>query len=126
MLYSEFLTGTGAPDNMIAYTVYSGLNRIYMRHDDYTKEEAYRDGQKILDDLGQVSIVKRLVFKRIYYHGFGNPLTYNCGYCNFSVNEEDEYCRACGAKFYKNVEQAETLAADLNTNNRQEPDIERK
>lgn len=60
MLYSEFLTCIGAPDNQISYVGYTGLNRIYIRHNEYT-----------------------------------------CGYCNFSVNEEDEYCRACGAKFYK-------------------------
>ena len=30
MLYSEFMSETGAPDNMMSYVVYTGLNRIYM------------------------------------------------------------------------------------------------
>lgn len=99
MLYSEFLTGTGAPCNGLSHIIYIGLNRIYMRHDEYTKDEAYRDGQKILEDLGQVVIPKRTVSKMIYYHGKGNPFTYSCGYCCMAVNEEDAYCRFCGAEF---------------------------
>lgn len=99
MLYYEFLDGTRAPDNMLSYVIYAGLNRIYMRHDEYTKEEAYRDGQKILEDLNQVATVKRLVSKTAYYHGFGNPFTYRCGHCGVSVNEEDVYCKCCGAVF---------------------------
>ena len=46
MLYSEFMSETGAPDNMMSYVVYTGLNRIYLRHDEYTKAEVYRDGEK--------------------------------------------------------------------------------
>ena len=107
MLYSEFLTGTCAPDNILSYTVYTGLNRIYMRHDEYTKEEAYRDGQKIMDDLVQVASVKRIVSKISYYHGLGNPFTYSCGHCGMSVNDEDVYCRFCGAEFDRKDNQAE-------------------
>lgn len=107
MLYSEFLTGTGAPCNGLSHIIYIGLNRIYMRHDEYTKEEAYKDGQRILEDLGQVVIPKRTVSKMIYYHGQGNPLTYSCGYCGMSVNDEDVYCRFCGAEFDREDNQAE-------------------
>lgn len=99
MLYSEFLTWTGQPCNGLSHIIYIGLNRIYMRHDEYTKEEAYRDGQKILEDLEQVVTPKRTVSKMIYYHGQDNPLTYSCGYCCLGVDKEDEYCRFCGAKF---------------------------
>lgn len=107
MLYSEFLTGTGAPCNGLSHIIYIGLNRIYMRHDEYTKEEAYKDGQRILEDLEQVVIPKRTVSKMIHYHGLSNPFTYSCGNCGMSVNDEDVYCRFCGAEFERKDNQAE-------------------
>lgn len=108
MLYSEFLTGTGAPDNMISYIIFSGLNRIYARYEECTKTEVYRDGQKILEDLEQVATVKRTVSKLCYYHGMNESFSFSCGHCGASVNEDDLFCRLCGAEF--------------ETNNRQEPD----
>lgn len=101
MLYCEFIEGTGAPDNMVTHTIYAGLNRVYMRHDDYTKEEAYRDGARILEDLDEVAAVRRNVPKNAYYHGMDNPLTYECSHCHFHVDAEDVYCRQCGAEFLK-------------------------
>ena len=117
MLYYEFLVGTGAPDNILAQVIYTGLNRIYMRHDEYTKEEAYRDGQKILEDLNKVASAKREVKKLIYYHGIGNPFSYSCGYCCGNVDVEDVFCRWCGVDFIGSQGVLEDKA-----NNRQEPD----
>ena len=107
MLYAEFLIGTGAPVSTMSHIIYSGLNRIYMRHDEYTKEEAYRDGQKILEDLELVATVKREADKICYYHGISEPFSYRCGHCGMSVNDEDVYCRFCGAKFDRKDNQAE-------------------
>lgn len=103
MLFSEFLTGTGAPCNGLSHIIYLGINRIYMLHDEYTKEEAYKDGQRILEDLEQVVIPKRTVSKMIHYHG----LSYSCGYCGMSVNDEDVYCRFCGAEFDRKDDKAD-------------------
>lgn len=113
MLYSEFLQATDAPDNMISHIIYSGLNRIYMRHDEYTKDEAYRDGFKILDDLAQVATVKRVVDKMCYYHGIDKPFTYSCGYCGADVKDEDAYCRLCGAEFDQKPKLPVTQDKDL-------------
>lgn len=101
MLFSEFIDATGAPDNMITYTVYAGLNRIYMRHDDYTKAEVYKDGARILEDLEQAAAVRRIVPKNAFYHGLNKPFTYECSHCRFTVSEDDYFCRMCGSEFMK-------------------------
>lgn len=99
MLYSEFLAETGAPETMTTFTVYQGLNRIYMRHDEYKKEEVYRDGARILEDLEQVSRPRRIVPKNAYYHGLNKPFTYSCSHCLYNADEDDCFCRMCGAEF---------------------------
>jgi len=42
MLYSEFLLGTGAVDNVASYKEYRRVERIYMESDHCSKEDAYR------------------------------------------------------------------------------------
>lgn len=42
MLYSEFLTGTGAVDNQASYNEYKRVEQIYMESDHCTKADAYR------------------------------------------------------------------------------------
>ena len=42
MLYSEFLTGTGAVDNIESYNEYKRVEAFYMACDGMTKEDVYR------------------------------------------------------------------------------------
>lgn len=49
MLYSEFLTGTGAVDNQANYNEYKRVEQIYMESDHCTKEDAYRMARVITE-----------------------------------------------------------------------------
>lgn len=51
MLYSEFIEKTKGKDNLISYCVYKGIETVYMDHDEISKEDAYREGRKALEDL---------------------------------------------------------------------------
>lgn len=42
MLYSEFLEGTKAPDNLYTYSEYERINKVYTDCDLMTKQEAYK------------------------------------------------------------------------------------
>ena len=42
MMYSEFLKGTGAPENSKVYEQFLKIEQIYMDCDHMSKEEAYR------------------------------------------------------------------------------------
>ena len=42
MLYSEFIVGTGAPDNKHTYSEYERINRIYNEDNRMEKSDAYR------------------------------------------------------------------------------------
>lgn len=42
MLYSEFLTGTGATDNAYNFAEYKRIEKIYLSDDSMTKSKAYK------------------------------------------------------------------------------------
>lgn len=106
MLYSEFVEGANVKDDMLSWSVYSMLEKIYMKHDDITKEEVLRYGRTCCDDLHEVA--RSDVKTRIdtWYHGKHGPdermmFSYTCGRCGRSVNDEFVFCPYCGAEFIK-------------------------
>jgi uncharacterized protein YydD (DUF2326 family) len=61
MLYSEFLTGTEAPDNEYTYSEYERINAIYNNNNSLTKGDAYRMYQE------PPQLIKNLIESRNTY-----------------------------------------------------------
>lgn len=106
MLFSEFVEGANVKADMLSWSVYSMLEKIYMKHDDITKEEIIKYGRTCCDDLHAVarSDVKTRI--DVWYHGIHgqDPQTmfsHTCGRCCRSVKYEFLFCPYCGAEFIK-------------------------
>lgn len=103
MLYSEFIENAHVKDDMLSWSVYSMMEKLYMKHDDITKEEIIKYGRTCCDDLHEVA--RSDVKTRIdaWYHGEHAPsmFSYTCGRCGKSVNEDFTFCPYCGAEFIK-------------------------
>ena len=97
MLYSEFIEGTAAGDNMITWTVFSALNHIYMKNDTVTKEDCYEIGNRILNDLQDVARPVKIKSPFAFYHG-GDEISYRCGACSFHINKKFKFCPWCGCE----------------------------
>lgn len=100
MLYSEFIENANVKDDMLSWSVYSMLEKIYMKHDDIKKEEIIKYGRTCCDDLHDVarSDVKTRI--DVWYHGPGG-LSYSCGRCGAPVLCGWTFCPECGAEFIK-------------------------
>lgn len=55
MLYSEFIENANVKDDRISWSVYSALNKWYMRYDFVTKEDVYKYGRTMCDELHDVA-----------------------------------------------------------------------
>lgn len=59
MMYSEFLKGTGAPENSKTYEQFLKIEQIYMDCDHMSKEKAYRLWKSTYGN-GKVKIISRI------------------------------------------------------------------
>lgn len=103
MLYSEFIENANVKDDMLSWSVYSGLNKLYMKYDFVTKEDVYKYGRTMCDDLHDVARSDIKARMDVWFHGLtaDRILSYSCGRCGKSVNDEFIFCPYCGAEFIK-------------------------
>lgn len=102
MLFAEFCAGADVKDDMISWSIYSGLNKIYTKHDEITKEEIYRIGRTICDDVHEVSRLDIKARRLAYYHGKTVEdallISYRCGHCQWPLTGDESFCPQCGAE----------------------------
>lgn len=80
MMYSEFLKGTGAPENKETYEQFSVINRIYMDCCQMTKQEAY--------DIWEKTYGKEIKLKRKKMLDRANMLFYSADEFDMLPREE--------------------------------------
>lgn len=103
MLYSEFIENANVKDDMLSWSVYSGLNKLYMKYDFVTKEDVYKYGRTMCDDLHDVARSDIKARMDVWYHGetADRMFTYTCGRCGCGVFDDWYFCPMCGAEFIK-------------------------
>ena len=103
MLYSEFIENANVKDDMLSWSVYSGLHKMYMKYDVVTKEDVYKYGRTMCDDLHDVARSDIKARMDVWYHGVENypPLSFTCGRCGCEAHADWYFCPMCGAEFIK-------------------------
>ena len=100
MLYSEFIENANVKDDMLSWSVYSGLHKMYMKYDVVTKEDVYKYGRTMCDDLHDVARSDIKARMDAWYHGPG-VFSYSCGRCGAPALCGWTFCPECGAEFIK-------------------------
>lgn len=121
MMYSEFIENANVKDDMLSWSVYSGLQKLYMKYDCIKKEDVYKYGRTICDDLHEVARSDVKTRLSVWYHGPDN-LSYSCGRCGCHVFDYWTFCPECGAEFIKET----TGRAGENKEKEQRNDAEQK
>ncbi len=126
MMYSEFIENANVKDDMLSWAVYSGLTKLYMKHDEITKEEVYRYGRLICDDVHEVSRPDIKARRCAFYHGGSGEdalcISYRCGHCSWPLTGDEAFCPQCGAEFIKET----TGSAGENKEKEKRNDAEQK
>lgn len=104
MLYSEFIENANVKDDMLSWSVYSGLQTIYMKYDFVTKEDVYKYGRTMCDDIHSVARSDVKTHMNAWYRGVIDGqhfVAYSCGRCGCEAHIDWHFCPVCGAEFIK-------------------------